>query len=151
MSNTSNNTQAAKMWSGRFRKPLNAEFEEWQRSFPFDYRLIDTEITASIAHARMIEAAGILTPEEGERMVAGLNSLGRLGVNAETINDRNALFAPSARNAEDVHHFVELELTREIGPLALKLHTGRSRNEQIATDLRLYVDVQHRRFAYSAA
>ncbi len=130
---------ATKMWSGRFREPLNKQFEEWQRSFPFDYRLIETEISASNAHARMIQAAGILTPEEGDRMVAGLNAISRLGVSKATLNDPNAPFAASAKQAEDVHHFVELELTREIGDLALKLHTGRSRNEQIATDMRLYV------------
>jgi argininosuccinate lyase len=130
---------AAKMWSGRFREPLNKQFEEWQRSFPFDYRLIETEISASNAHARMIQAAGILTPEEGDRMVAGLNAISLLGVSKATLNDPNAPFAASARQAEDIHHFVELELTKQIGDLALKLHTGRSRNEQIATDMRLYV------------
>jgi argininosuccinate lyase len=130
---------AAKMWSGRFREPLNQQFEEWQRSFPFDYRLIETEISASTAHARMIQAAGILTAEEGDRMVAGLQAISRLGVSKATLHDPDASFAASAKQAEDVHHFVELELTREIGDLALKLHTGRSRNEQIATDMRLYV------------
>ncbi len=130
---------ATKMWSGRFREPLNKQFEEWQRSFPFDYRLIETEISASNAHARMLQAAGILTPEEGDRMVAGLNSISRLGVSKATLNDPNAPFSASANQAEDVHHFVELELTRKIGDLAFKLHTGRSRNEQIATDMRLFV------------
>ena len=128
-----------KMWSGRFREPLDARFEQWQRSFPFDYRLVDVEIRASIAHARTIEAAGILTAAEGDQMVAGLHSIGRLGLSRETLNDPTAPFAASARQAEDIHHFVELELTRAIGDLALKLHTGRSRNEQIATDMRLYV------------
>ena len=128
-----------KMWSGRFREPLDAEFEQWQRSFPFDYRLIEVEISASIAHARTIEAAGILTTEESDRVVGGLDSIRRLGLRKETLNDPTAPFATSARQAEDIHHFVELELTRAIGDLALKLHTGRSRNEQIATDMRLYV------------
>jgi argininosuccinate lyase len=131
--------QPAKMWSGRFREPLNKQFESWQRSFPFDWRLIETEISASVAHARMIQAAGVLTVEEGDRMVAGLKSLNHVGVSKATLNDPNAPFAASAQQAEDVHHFVELELTRAIGDLALKLHTGRSRNEQIATDMRLYV------------
>jgi len=130
---------AIKMWSGRFREPLNERFEEWQRSFPFDYVLIETEISASIAHARMIQAAGVLTEAEGDRMVAGLNAISKLGLTRATLNDPNASFAASARRAEDIHHFVELELTREIGDLALKLHTGRSRNEQIATNMRLYV------------
>ena len=131
---------AIKMWSGRFREPLNKHFEEWQRSFPFDYRLVEAEISASVAHARTIEAAGVLTTEEAERMLAGLRSISRLGLTLQTLNDPNASFAASASQAEDVHHFVELELTRAVGDLALKLHTGRSRNEQIATDMRLYVD-----------
>jgi argininosuccinate lyase len=119
--------QSAKMWSGRFREPLNKQFESWQRSFPFDYRLVPHEVEASIAHARAIEAAGILTSEELLQMEEGLRAVAKL----ENIADNE--------QAEDVHHFVELELTKIIGPLALKLHTGRSRNEQIATDMRLFV------------
>jgi argininosuccinate lyase len=130
---------AGKMWSGRFREPLDAAFEQWQRSFPFDWRLLQAEVAASIAHARMIEAAGVLTAEEAERMCSGLRAVGRLDVNAQSIHDPAAPIAASAASAEDVHHFVELELTRAIGDLALKLHTGRSRNEQIATDMRIFV------------
>ena len=118
---------AVKMWSGRFREPLNKQFEEWQRSFPFDWRLLPHEVEASIAHARGIEAAGILTSEELLQMEQGLRTVAKL----ENI--------ASNEQAEDIHHFVELELTKQIGPLALKLHTGRSRNEQIATDMRLFV------------
>lgn len=132
--------QPSKMWSGRFREPLDSRFEAWQRSFPFDWRLIQAEVSASMAHARMLGAAGILTSEEQERTIAGLRGVGaeRLSTERE-LNDPEAPFAASVAQAEDVHHFVELELTREIGDLALKLHTGRSRNEQIATDMRLYV------------
>jgi argininosuccinate lyase len=130
---------AGKMWSGRFREPLDSGFDQWQRSFPFDWVLIEAETRASIAHARAIEAAGVLTAEEAERMCAGLRALSKLEVNARSIYDPAAPFANSAQVAEDIHHFVELELTREIGELALKLHTGRSRNEQIATDMRLFV------------
>ena len=119
------------MWSGRFREPLNAQFESWQRSLSFDWRLLPQEIAAGKAHARMIAAAGILTPEELVAMLRGLDA----------ISSRTALEI-LASQAEDVHHYVELELTKEIGELALKLHTGRSRNEQIATDLRLYVREQ---------
>jgi argininosuccinate lyase len=129
----------SKMWSGRFRDPLNATFESWQRSFPFDWRLYQTEVSASIAHARTIEAAGILTSDEAERMIAGLNTIGRLNLTERDITNPDSPFAESAKQAEDIHHFVELELTREVGDLALKLHTGRSRNEQIATNMRLYV------------
>jgi argininosuccinate lyase len=120
-------TQSAKMWSGRFREPLNKQFEEWQRSFPFDWRLLPHEVEASIAHARALEAAGILTSEELLQMEQGLRTVAKL----ENI--------ASHELAEDIHHFVELELTKQIGDLALKLHTGRSRNEQIATDMRLFV------------
>jgi argininosuccinate lyase len=118
---------ASKMWSGRFREPLNKQFEEWQRSFPFDWRLLPHEVEASIAHARAIEAAGILTSEELLQMEQGLRAVAKLKNIANN------------EQAEDIHHFVELELTKQIGDLALKLHTGRSRNEQIATDMRLFV------------
>ncbi|GAA3765277.1 argininosuccinate lyase [Terriglobus aquaticus] len=134
-------TQPTKMWSGRFREPLDPDFEQWQRSFVFDWRLIPMEASASIAHARMIAAAGILTADEEQQMIEALGQLVRQeGLNDErTIFDAGAPWADSASQAEDVHHFVELELKRQIGDLALKLHTGRSRNEQIATDMRLYV------------
>jgi argininosuccinate lyase len=117
----------AKMWSGRFREPLNKQFEEWQRSFPFDWRLLPHEVEASIAHARAIEAVGILTSEELLLMEQGLRAVAKL----EDIAGNE--------QAEDIHHFVELELTKKIGDLALKLHTGRSRNEQITTNMRLFV------------
>ncbi len=112
------------MWSGRFREPLNKQFEQWQRSFPFDWRLLPQEVAASKAHAKTIAAAGILTNDELQQMLDGLS-----GVVASSTDEE----------AEDIHHFVEMQLTKLIGPLALKLHTGRSRNEQIATDMRLFV------------
>lgn len=129
----------SKMWSGRFRDRLDPAFEAWQRSFPFDWRLLGAEVRASIAHARTIEAAGILTPEEADQMCAGLHLVVRLEVNEQELGNPNSSFANSAAQAEDVHHFVELELSRIIGDLALKLHIGRSRNEQIATNMRLYI------------
>ena len=141
------------MWSGRFREPLNRTFEQWQRSFPFDWRLLPQEVAASKAHARAIAAAGILTPEELDQTLAGLDAIAqrttnwahRISVTSgqvdyETSNAQiAAAIVASAPQAEDIHHYVELELTKEIGALALKLHTGRSRNEQIATDMRLFV------------
>jgi argininosuccinate lyase len=122
------------MWSGRFREPLDARFEEWQRSFGFDWQLLPEEIAASKAHASVLAAAGILTTAECAQVRNGLDAVLK-GCWEEP--RRSTLAAES--DAEDVHHFVELELTEQIGELALKLHTGRSRNEQIATDLRLYV------------
>ncbi len=131
----------SKMWSGRFREPLDKGFEQWQRSFPFDWKLYEAEISASGAHARTIAAAGILTAAEAETILAGLREIGKQRAGRiEGIEATGAERALSnAQQAEDVHHFIELELTRIIGPLALKLHTGRSRNEQIATDMRIYV------------
>jgi argininosuccinate lyase len=125
--------QSAKMWSGRFREPLDPTFEPWQRSFPFDWRLLPQEVVASKAHARMIAAAGILTGSELASMTSGLDQ-----VQSRTVAEGYAI-VQSASDAEDIHHFVELQLTKLIGDLALKLHTGRSRNEQIATDMRLFV------------
>jgi argininosuccinate lyase len=124
---------ASKMWAGRFREPLDKNFEQWQRSFPFDWRLLPQEVAASKAHAQAIAAAGTLTPDELKQMLAGLDR-----VLAETSLDGPAVVA-STPNAEDIHHFSELILAKHIGDLALKLHTGRSRNEQIATDMRLFV------------
>ena len=130
---------STKMWSGRFREPLNATFENWQRSFPFDWRLFQIELSASLAHSRAIAAIGILSEEEAERMEAGLRAVAHLPLGERHFDDPAAPYAASAAQAEDIHHFVELELAREIGDLALKLHAGRSRNEQIATDMRLFV------------
>jgi len=129
----SNQQQAAKMWSGRFREPLDTTFESWQRSLPFDWRLVPYEVEASIAHARAIEAAGILTSEELLLMIQGLRAVAKLQA------EQGEAIVVANPQAEDVHHYVELELTKQIGDLALKLHTGRSRNEQIATDMRLFV------------
>src|SRR5271170_5557736 len=130
---TNKEQQSAKMWSGRFREPLDPTFESWQRSFPFDWRLVPYEVEASIAHARAIEAAGILTSEELLQMEEGLRAV------AKQQAEQGEAIVTANPQAEDVHHYVELELTKQIGDLALKLHTGRSRNEQIATDMRLFV------------
>ena len=119
-----------KMWSGRFRQPLDAAFERWQRSFPFDRCLLPYELAASAAHAKALEHAGVLSSEELAKTLRGLKQIG------EKAADPNFLEDPEA---EDVHHFVEKQLVALIGETGYKLHSGRSRNEQIATDLRLYV------------
>ena len=131
--------QSAKMWSGRFREPLDAQFESWQRSFPFDWRLLPQEIAASKAHARALAAAGVLTAAELETTLSGLDCVLVRVAGPDTAQMTPVAAAVANSPAEDIHHFVELELTKEIGALGLKLHTGRSRNEQIATDLRLFV------------
>src|SRR5262249_51403342 len=120
-----------KMWSGRFRQPLNTEFERWQRSFGFDRRLLEYELAASGAHASALKNAGILSAGERISILEGLEKIGRGSSASLAFLDDD--------EAEDVHHFVEKQLVALIGELGYKLHSGRSRNEQIATDLRLYV------------
>jgi argininosuccinate lyase len=119
------------MWSGRFRQALDSEFEQWQRSFPFDCRLLPFELDASRAHARALKKTGILSDEELASILFGLDQIGeKASASPDFVRDDEA---------EDVHHFVEKHLVGLIGEVGYKLHSGRSRNEQIATDLRLYV------------
>jgi argininosuccinate lyase len=120
-----------KMWSGRFSQAPDAEFEQWQRSFPFDRILLPYEVAASKAHASALAKAGVLTASELSATLSALDQIGREGV-------------PEVDNPtiEDVHHYVEHRLIEIAGEVGYKLHTGRSRNEQIATDLRLYVREQ---------
>ncbi len=120
-----------KMWSGRFRRPLDAQFERWQRSFDFDRRLLRYEIAASGAHARALKNAGVLSAGELISILEGLQQIGEMAAASKTPVEDD--------EAEDVHHFVEKQLVARIGDVGYKLHSGRSRNEQIATDLRLYV------------
>ncbi|HEY3930429.1 MAG TPA: argininosuccinate lyase [Candidatus Koribacter sp.] len=117
-----------KMWSGRFSQPLDPEFESWQRSLPFDRKLLKHEVAASGAHAKALAKAAVLSPAELAQILTGLEQIAGEGMPATD--------DPSI---EDVHHFVESRLTAIAGEVGRKLHTGRSRNEQIATDLRLYV------------
>ncbi|MGC2298794.1 MAG: argininosuccinate lyase [Acidobacteriaceae bacterium] len=132
MSEPSPQKQAAKMWAGRFRAAPDPFFDLWQKSIRFDYQLLDAELAASKAHALALEAAAILTPAERTRIADALDAIGeRFAREPDEVR-----FDPQA---EDIHHFVELRLAEAIGDLGLKLHTGRSRNEQIATDLRLYL------------
>jgi argininosuccinate lyase len=132
-----------KMWSGRFRQPLDPRFERWQRSFDFDRRLLGYELVASRAHARALKHAGVLSADELISILQGLEQIGEMAAAAQEFVEDG--------EAEDVHHFVEKQLAARIGEVGYKLHSGRSRNEQIATDLRLYVraaiDELHRELA----
>ncbi len=120
-----------KMWSGRFRQPPDPDFELWQRSFGFDQRLLSYELAASNAHARGLRNAGVLSAEELISILQGLEQIGSQAATSPSFLEDG--------EAEDVHHFVEKQLVALIGETGYKLHSGRSRNEQIATDLRLYV------------
>jgi len=123
-----------KMWSGRFREPLDPVFDDWQRSFRFDRHLLQEEAAASKAHALALRAVGILTEAEQSKIA---NALDAIVVRSRETDA--AQWINTAANAEDIHHFVEMKLVEAVGDLGLKLHAGRSRNEQIATDLRLYI------------
>jgi argininosuccinate lyase len=125
-----------KMWSGRFREPLDPFFDQWQRSLKFDWQLLEQEIAASKAHTLALRAANILTDSEVSAIRLGLDGI--LGQYRDP-KVGGPGWVRDNPDAEDIHHFVELQLSARIGDLALKLHTGRSRNEQIATDLRLYI------------
>jgi len=120
-----------KMWGGRFRQATDVEFQRWQSSFDFDRRLLSYELAASGAQARALKDAGIVASEELIAILQGLEQIA-----AAAASSPNFL---QDEEAEDVHHFVQKRLAELIGEVAYKLHSGRSRNEQIATDLRLYV------------
>jgi argininosuccinate lyase len=120
------------LWGGRFtgaNDPLMACFNA---SLPFDRRLWEADIIGSIAWARAIARAGLLTADECDRIIAGLED-----VRAEIATDPAGAFSGAAD--EDIHSFVERRLTERIGAVAGKLHTGRSRNDQVATDARLWL------------
>src|SRR5581483_7162967 len=119
-----------KMWSGRFREPLDPGFDRWQRSFFFDRRLLPDEIAASRAWASALGEARVLSREEVRAVRDVLALIGEKAAD-------NPGWLDSV-DAEDVHHFVEMQLVAIVGDVGYKLHTGRSRNEQIATDLRLF-------------
>lgn len=120
-----------KMWGGRFERSPDAGFYEFERSWSIDRRLLPQELALDRAWARAIAAAGILTPEEGRRIVAALDE-----IELRTESDLDWL---ASSTAEDVHHFAETALVEKIGLLGAKLHTGRSRNEMVATEFRMYV------------
>ena len=120
-----------KLWGGRFKGEADAEFARFNSSFSFDRRLIEADIEGSRAHAEALVAAGILNEGEARRIAWGLNEILR-----RAREDRGYL---ETGDAEDVHSFVEAELVAAIGDPGYKLHTGRSRNDQVATDLRLFL------------
>jgi argininosuccinate lyase len=121
----------ANLWSGRFDSAPDAEVFEFGKSLPVDKRLIDDDLAGSRAWAQALAKAGVLTPADAEAIVSGLDAV-RAAVHADpTLLDR--------AGDEDVHAFVERELVARIGDAGKRLHTGRSRNEQVSVDFRLYL------------
>ncbi|MBO5999424.1 MAG: argininosuccinate lyase [Lachnospiraceae bacterium] len=120
----------AQLWGGRFEKPTEESIRQAIDSVYFDKRLWSEDITGSIAHARMLCASGIISEEECSLMVGALNAI------AKEIGDGRLEVTPEY---EDIHSFVEAVLTDRIGDAGKKLHTGRSRNDQVALDMRLFI------------
>ncbi len=118
------------LWKGRFQKELDPKTNDFNSSISFDSRMFKEDIDGSIAHATMLAAEGIISAEDLSLIVSGLKQ-----IKAE-IEDGTLLIDP---NAEDIHTFVEGELTARIGAAGKRLHTARSRNDQVAVDIRLYL------------
>jgi argininosuccinate lyase len=119
-----------KTWGGRFQKATDPQVEAFTESISFDHRLGPFDIEGSIAHVKTLVKAKLLTPAEGKKLVAGLQKVKKLLAAGKL---------PLDSSLEDIHTAVEKALTRLVGPLGGKLHTGRSRNDQVATDMRLYL------------
>ena len=119
-----------KMWAGRFEKSLDKMADDFNSSIHFDKKMYKQDIKGSLEHASMLCAVGILTPAELDSITEGLTSI---------LDDLNNGSLPFDLDAEDIHMFVEAELTKRIGDTGKKLHTARSRNDQVALDLRLYM------------
>jgi argininosuccinate lyase len=120
-----------KLWGGRFDRPPDERFDAFQRSFAFDRRLLPYELAVDRAWARALQGVGLLEQTGVNQIIAALDHI------AERSKTDKAWL--DASSAEDVHHFVEKALVEELGALGWKLHTGRSRNELVATDFRLFV------------
>ena len=122
--------ETAKPWGGRFDEPTDAFVEAFTASVGFDRRLYREDIAGSIAHARMLADQGVIAADEAQTIVGGLEAI-RERIEAGEFEWRVDL--------EDVHMNIEAALTQEVGDVGKKLHTGRSRNDQVATDLRLWL------------
>lgn len=120
----------AKPWGGRFTEATNELVERYTASIPYDWRLYPYDIAGSIAHAEMLARTGVITLKESKQIVRGLEQIKR------EIDRGEFIFQ---RELEDIHMNIEARLTELIGPTAGKLHTARSRNDQVALDVRLYV------------
>jgi argininosuccinate lyase len=119
-----------KLWAGRFHKDLDKTTDDFNSSISFDSRMVKEDLSGSIAHATMLGECGVLAPEESAKICEGLR-----GILADLENGKLEI----DETAEDVHTFVEGELTARLGDAGRRLHTARSRNDQVAVDLRLYL------------
>lgn len=123
--------ESKKLWGGRFTGEADKGFAEFNRSFSFDRRLFGADVRASMAHCTGLEGAGVLEADEAKQIKSGLQAILEQGLENPKFFDE--------LEAEDIHSFVEARLIELIGELGGKLHSGRSRNDQVATDLRLWL------------
>ncbi len=121
---------AKKMWAGRFEKATDKEVNDYNSSLPFDCKMYSQDIEGSIAHSQMLAKQGVISEKDAEDIKRGLLSI------KEDIESGKLTFDS---DAEDIHMFIEEELTNRIGDAGKRLHTGRSRNDQVALDQRLYL------------
>lgn len=121
---------ANSLWAGRFSKEVDSKVNDFNSSISFDGRMYRQDIKGSMAHAKMLGKQGIIDIHESEKIIAGLKSI------LEDIDSGKLMLDP---NAEDIHMFVEQELTNRLGDTGKRLHTARSRNDQVALDIRLYL------------
>ncbi len=121
---------AKKMWAGRFEKATDKEVNDYNSSLPFDCKMYSQDIEGSIAHSQMLAKQGVISDKDAEDIKSGLLSI------KEDIESGKLTFDS---DAEDIHMFIEEELTNRIGDAGKRLHTGRSRNDQVALDQRLYM------------
>ena len=121
---------AKKMWAGRFEKATDKEVNDYNSSLPFDCKMYSQDIEGSIAHSQMLAKQGVISEKDAEDIKSGLLSI------KEDIESGKLTFDS---DAEDIHMFIEEELTNRIGDAGKRLHTGRSRNDQVALDQRLYM------------
>ena len=119
-----------KMWAGRFQKALDSKADDFNSSIHFDSRMYVQDITGSMAHAAMLSAQNIISKEDSDLIIATLEVI------LEDLKSGNLEFD---LNSEDIHMFIESELTKRIGDVGKRLHTARSRNDQVAVDIRLYL------------
>ena len=120
----------AKMWEGRFSKALDQQADDFNSSIHFDHRMFRQDITGSMAHAAMLAAKGIIAQEDADVIIPELEKI---------LQDIESGNLPIDMTAEDIHMFVEAELTKRLGDVGKRLHTARSRNDQVAVDIRLYL------------
>ena len=117
------------LWGSRFSKKIDSKVNDFNSSLPFDYKLYKHDIMGSIAHSTMLSKQGILTQEEKDKIVKALNEI------LESIENGEITFD---KDFEDIHTYIEKLLIEKVGEIGKKVHTGRSRNDQVALDVRLY-------------